>query len=93
MSGIINIGETEFEGQVYRNSCRFWSVLGPWCGPMQMIAPVLDELADYRGRLKILRLMWMRTPGWRSGLASWASSTRSSRRRFVRFYRDHTQRP
>ena len=32
----------------------FWAV---WCGPCQMVAPIVDELAkDYAGKLKVLKL-------------------------------------
>ncbi len=32
----------------------FWAA---WCGPCQMIAPTVDELAgEYRGRLKVCKL-------------------------------------
>ena len=32
----------------------FWAV---WCGPCQMVAPIVDELAaDYAGKVKVLKL-------------------------------------
>src|SRR5262249_12078157 len=32
----------------------FWAV---WCGPCQMVAPIVDELAkEYSGKLKVLKL-------------------------------------
>ncbi len=32
----------------------FWAV---WCGPCQMVAPIVEELAkDYAGKLKVMKL-------------------------------------
>ena len=32
----------------------FWAV---WCGPCQMVAPIVDEIAtEYAGKLKVMKL-------------------------------------
>ena len=38
----------------------FWAV---WCGPCQMVAPIVEELAkEYAGKLKVMKLNTDETP-------------------------------
>ncbi len=56
--GIVHTTDADFEKDVIRSEVPalvdFWA---PWCGPCQMIAPVLEELAKtYEGRLKVVKV-------------------------------------
>jgi thioredoxin len=52
-----NVKTDEFDQQVLQNDqpvlVDFWA---EWCGPCHAIAPVLDQIADERSDLKVVKL-------------------------------------
>jgi thioredoxin 1 len=58
VSHVSPVSTTSWDAEVGKASglvlVDFWAV---WCGPCQMVAPIVDELAkEYNGKLKVLKL-------------------------------------
>ena len=57
MAGITEVTDTNFQAEVLENDqpvlVDFWA---PWCGPCRVVAPVLEEIAQERPDLKIVKL-------------------------------------
>lgn len=54
---VIHITEQNFQEEVMNSEkpvlLDFWA---PWCGPCQMVGPILDEIADERSDLKVCKV-------------------------------------
>ncbi len=54
---ILDVTDTNFQAEVLENETPvlvdFWA---PWCGPCRMVSPILEEIANERDDVRVVKL-------------------------------------
>jgi thioredoxin 1 len=57
MANLAEVTDSNFQAEVIESEVTtlvdFWA---PWCGPCRMVGPVLEEIADERDDLRVVKL-------------------------------------
>lgn len=53
---VIEVNETNFESEVLRNKKVLVDFNADWCGPCQMLRPVVEEVANENDNVKIVSI-------------------------------------
>ena len=54
---VMNIGKNDFEREVLNSERKVLvDFFASWCGPCRMLAPIIDEIADERSDVKVVKI-------------------------------------